>query len=101
MNLIKIFLILALLSITNLTYSQETPENIRYNNEKLSVAKNGLKSILLPGWGNMENVMLYRGFEIGGIIITFGGFLKVYSADDKGEGLLGLLIMGGGLSILS
>ena len=70
MSITKMFLILALLSITNLTYTQETPENIRYNNEKQSVKVNGIKSLFIPGWGNPERKMLYRGIEIGGLIGT-------------------------------
>ena len=75
MNLIKILLILSLLSITNLTYSQEAPVNLQYNNEKLSVAENGLKSLFIPGWGNMERTFTHQCIEVIGIIGTATSFI--------------------------
>ena len=83
MNTIKILLILALLSITNLTYSQDTSQKVRYDSGEQSVIGNGFKSLILPGWGNLERRWVYGGIEITG----FAGYgIALLTGAYGGEG---------------
>ncbi|MDA3838244.1 MAG: hypothetical protein PF574_04605 [Candidatus Delongbacteria bacterium] len=101
MNLIKILSILALLSITYFTYSQDRPRNIQYNNEKLSVAENGVKSLFIPGWGNPRRRSFYKGIEIigwSGVGIAF--IVGNIAGNSEAQwGAIGILITSGSLII--
>ncbi len=81
-----------LLLFTNLCISQDinlnndpSSNNKLYLSEKQSVAGNGFKSLLLPGWGNLERRWVYGGIEIGTISLLGLGLLSA-SLNNDGSG---------------
>ncbi len=77
-----------LLGITREEYKIELARK-RYKEEVQSPIDNGVKSLVFPGWGNINRAWLYKTIELAGFTTAIVGLFKLGDDPDQGAAYVG------------
>ncbi len=77
-----------LLGISREEYKVELAKK-RYKEEVQSPIDNGVKSLVFPGWGNINRAWLYKTIELAGFTTVIVGLFKLGDDPDQGAAYVG------------